>query len=263
MAYMQETLQSLGLAAIRIPAVDGREINDSTCRQFNPLNDDLRALSKSEIGCFLSHRDAWQRIVAGDHRWACIFEDDIAFSKDAGPLLSDLCWLPDEPAIVRIEAGPPKPVLLGVRHTAVGQEHFRAEINSLSLGTAAYFIDQDTAQRLLMKTGTFRLPLDREILDPAIPAFADIKRFQVAPAICIQQKRMPSLSFLPEGAEISGIDDETGQIRQHASGGQRRTGLAKLKREVQRPFEQLSGLYRRTITALMTNSRWTHIPFKH
>ena len=41
-----------------------------------------RSMSGAEIGCFLSHREAWTTIAEGDLPWALILEDDCSLGSD-------------------------------------------------------------------------------------------------------------------------------------------------------------------------------------
>jgi GR25 family glycosyltransferase involved in LPS biosynthesis len=72
---------SLPLAADLLPAVDGRGLSQDACDAVSgrhllepryPF-----ALGRAEIGCFLSHRRAWQAIVDGGYDVGLIAEDDV------------------------------------------------------------------------------------------------------------------------------------------------------------------------------------------
>lgn len=73
--------QSLPIAAELLPAVDGRALAAEECDAV-AVRHLLEprypfALGKAEIGCFLSHRRAWQAIVDGGHDVGLVAEDDV------------------------------------------------------------------------------------------------------------------------------------------------------------------------------------------
>lgn len=78
-----ETLRrGLPVASEILPAVDGRSLSPEavaaayTRTRFSPRYP--FALGLPEIGAFLSHREAWRRIVAENLDFALVFEDDAA-----------------------------------------------------------------------------------------------------------------------------------------------------------------------------------------
>ena len=71
-------LQNQGIRFERLPAVDGRQLEDvrayctPACARFCP---------KAAIGCFLSHKRAWQAVVDRGLQEALVFEDDVAVTE--------------------------------------------------------------------------------------------------------------------------------------------------------------------------------------
>lgn len=74
-----ETLTAEGVQFERLEAVDGA-LEEQLCRENNyfpvPVSKWFRPLTLGEIGCSLSHRKAWDKIIAEQLPYALILEDD-------------------------------------------------------------------------------------------------------------------------------------------------------------------------------------------
>ena len=85
-AHAATLLPKLPLSGEVLPAVDGSQLSDAEIAEFyqpgvhQPIYPFQIGLG--EIGCFLSHRNAWQAIVDRDLDAALILEDDVAIDED-------------------------------------------------------------------------------------------------------------------------------------------------------------------------------------
>jgi len=104
---MKFNLDLIGVDFQLVPAVDGRKINENYLRTKNikmlpefsePYHG--RPLTFGEIGCFMSHYNIWQDIVASEHETVLVFEDDIRFEpyfvQKFEYLLTELKTIPDK-----------------------------------------------------------------------------------------------------------------------------------------------------------------------
>ena len=90
---MKQQIPKLGKEFIRISAVDGSKLSKKTiidastwlCSNF---------CTASMIGCFLSHRKAWEEMLKNDDQYALIMEDDCelvdTFKTDAELVINEL-----------------------------------------------------------------------------------------------------------------------------------------------------------------------------
>ncbi|XP_052221589.1 glycosyltransferase 25 family member-like isoform X2 [Dreissena polymorpha] len=83
---MLHVFDILGIEAELIPAVDGKLINASYLSKLNiqilpGFSDPVkgRPMTMGEIGCFLSHYNIWQDVVAKGYEQVVVFEDDLKF----------------------------------------------------------------------------------------------------------------------------------------------------------------------------------------
>ncbi|MDG1752370.1 MAG: glycosyltransferase family 25 protein [Thalassotalea sp.] len=85
MTNMHEQLISLNLEYSRIPAVKGADLSEIEINQvYSPaLNKKyFRAnLSLGEIGCYMSHRNIWRKMVDENIAFAVILEDDMLLTS--------------------------------------------------------------------------------------------------------------------------------------------------------------------------------------
>ena len=91
LAHVQQQLDGLGLTFERFNAVDGAMINDTSCvdRDRFYLNN-KRQIALGEIGCAMSHRAIWQRMVEQNLPFALILEDDITIRTELVDFLANL-----------------------------------------------------------------------------------------------------------------------------------------------------------------------------
>lgn len=161
-ARMEQRLAALGLEYELLPAVDGRA-------RWEELKTtvDLQAFQRhagsdvlpGEIGCYHSHLQAWQRLIASDRDVLLVLEDDMVFHDDFMDALRIALrgrahW--DMLKLAKIRAK--QPVCQGL----LGPYRLNACIGAFT-GFGAYLIQRETAQRLLPQLLPIRAPIDREL----------------------------------------------------------------------------------------------------
>ncbi|WP_416306871.1 glycosyltransferase family 25 protein [Neptunicella sp. SCSIO 80796] len=86
LAHSSDSLKKIGIQFERIEAVNGHTFVESgPLPHYNvKLNHDTyhKNLNNGEIGCYLSHRKAWQKIVDEQLSFAVILEDDFSLTGD-------------------------------------------------------------------------------------------------------------------------------------------------------------------------------------
>lgn len=186
---MREEFGRANIAFERIAAVDGAALEPDLVEDFRRSRSATKpdGWLPGEIGCFLSHFEAWKRIAAQDEPWAGIFEDDIRVSPDQAPLLASADWIPSNADIIRLEAYRSMR-LAGGRPiaNAPGRKLYRAL--SGTSGAAGYLIAQRTAEWLTETPSALHTSADVFLFKPrASPVARKLRRYQVVPAVCIQE----------------------------------------------------------------------------
>lgn len=250
--HMLAEAARVGITLTRLPAVDGAAMTETNYTRWHPAAGAMHRLSRAEVACFLSHRKAWQDVVAGDARFGAVFEDDLLFADNAALFFDDDTWIPYGADLIKIETTSrkvmlQKPLLVTHDHRKLGA------LASTHLGGGGYILSRDFAARLLQATEPITVPVDYALFSPDLAAIDGASVWQLSPAICVQQVRTRT-KFLPDDAEASGLDS--------ARAGLKRKGLAKLIRELWRPFETLFFELRKRMKAALRNQIWVLIRFR-
>lgn len=207
--HMQAQAQAVGVDLQRISAINGALLDDDTCKTHNPRTLRLKPLTRSEIGCFLSHRKAWSAVTATGHPWGCVLEDDLDLSDDMGRYLQTPSWIPDGIGLIKLETFGNRNVILSKDRVDIPHDRGLAQIRLASIGTGGYLLSSDTAAALLAATQRFVRPVDDLIFSEKLNPVPDLRIWQIIPALCIQQKNAQGQIFLPDNAEASSIIDSS------------------------------------------------------
>lgn len=153
------------LSWTRIPAVNGRNLPDEKVASVYDAKLNRRRarhpMTRPEIGCYLSHIEAWHKIAAMDAPGAVVLEDDFRVTGDLGATVSAISadqgdW--DMTKLFSFRPGAkhrhPRPIANGV--TLV--EPYK--IPSTTLG---YALRKDAATRLLSLSAPFFRPVDEDL----------------------------------------------------------------------------------------------------
>jgi glycosyl transferase family 25 len=161
-AFMEKALAATRFTVTRIPAVDGRTLSEPI-----PDYDEAkyhrrhgRTTKPGEIGCYLSHVEAWRTFLATGDAHGLICEDDLVLGPDlervVGLALSHAsCW-----NLLRLSAlgeGHPAPVL-----RLDDQYSLAVNLGRLK-GTGAYLIDRRGAAALVAGMLPMWLPFDHAL----------------------------------------------------------------------------------------------------
>ena len=92
--FVASQLNNLQLDFERISAIDGEKINIETLNDIKINNnrhyiERSRLLSMGEIGCALSHRLIWKRMLEQNLDYALILEDDVTIDAKLLDILTD------------------------------------------------------------------------------------------------------------------------------------------------------------------------------
>ncbi len=226
--WMKRVLAERGLEFQRIDAVDAGKMSAEEIRDQKQHYNASDLVSPGDLGCFLSHRKCWQTIVDAKDDYACVLEDDLHMSKDAGKFLSSSDWIPSGTDVVKIETyrrklryrrSPAEPAL----------DRKLVQLADKHLGTGGYIISRDCARSLLELTTSDIVPVDSIMFDPEFDVSTRLNVVQLLPALCIQDMR------LNRGNVDSPLASTIRAGRDRMFGGYRPGGpMQKLKREYKR-----------------------------
>ncbi len=155
------------------------------------------------LGCFLSHRAAWTRIVSCKDKWAFVVEDDAHLSSHSEVLFAGTNWIPENADIVKAETSREMTEVSASAIPARNQYKLR-RLKAAHRNTAGYFVNRSTAERLLELTSQRCDPIDELLFNPKLGVSTALTVYQLDPAISVQDKDAP----MPMGFEQTIIRDQ-------------------------------------------------------
>jgi glycosyl transferase family 25 len=140
-----------------LDAIDGRKLNYPIPEYLPKKVKRLLGfeLTPNEIGCFLSHRKAWQSCLA-QNLPTLVFEDDFVLMPHFEEVINTLISHPQDWELVRLQA-----LLQSCDKTIKSYEHFQLVANHGDpLGATAYLMSPKAASILLKHAKDIYEPLD-------------------------------------------------------------------------------------------------------
>lgn len=154
------------LHCTRIEAVDGANLSQSEidkyyCATLNKKNYHY-PLSRGQIGCYLSHRKAWQAIVDQKLDYALIFEDDFTLTSDIHTAIKSIDDLDIKWQLIKLSAykGRERSIIF---KKPLNNTHSLVVHKKLMSGCCATAISYDGAKQLLGATEKFGRPVDCDL----------------------------------------------------------------------------------------------------
>ncbi len=246
---MSRIFADLGLEFQRVSAIDGRKLTEEDAARWQP---DLRGGYRTgEIGCFLSHRECWRRIVDEALPCAAIFEDDLHFGGDAASLLGGDAWIPEDADVVKIETKL-YPTRIDKAPSAVVGTRRLYRLRGKHAGAGGYVVSLKGATKLLRMSETLTGPVDQFVFNPALQSAASLVTYQLFPAVCMQD------FVVKDRRVLLGLGSDLHEERTE----RKPRGAAKLWREVKRPFARFAGAVGRRASNLTGSNKWASIPFE-
>lgn len=215
LAHMRDQLSDVGFE--RVAAVDGAKKPVTTV-----------GLTRFEVACLESHRNAWRLFLARRESHACFLEDDVHLWPDFEALVTGAEWLPPDAHSVKLDTYLQK-VKLGEKRAVFGSRAV-ARLYSRHESSAAYILSREGAERYLELTARPALPADYSLF-PASPRRLGLRIYQLTPAVAIQDHLLQS--------PVSGGAFPTAMAA-CGSGRRRPTIVAKLLREGSRLVGQVA-----------------------
>jgi glycosyl transferase family 25 len=203
LAQMTAQAAALGLELTRIAAVDAQSASPAALpaaldRWFAP-NGPLGEIPRGDKACFLSHRLAWEALLASGDAHAAVLEDDVRLAPAAARFLASDTWVPARMGLIKLEHYGPKGQRVLLTDFRATEEGFQlARMLSRHTGAAAYLISRAAARLLVVQTH-LDLPVDHLMFNPNnSKLFASLAPFQLLPAVARQEE------FVGEKSDIEG-----------------------------------------------------------
>jgi glycosyl transferase family 25 len=184
--HMMQQFARIGLRFERMPGVDGNTFSEDELKEFARQRPLHSPWSAGLAGCLLGHLEAWRHVAEAGEPFAAVFEDDVHLAADLGRLLASDNWIPPGADVIRLESN--SQMILGPGQAIIAAPgRCIHEAVSGSWGAAGYIISRKTAGRAIDALPKFHHSPDNFLFKPGSSPFATtLRRFQVKPAVCIQ-----------------------------------------------------------------------------
>lgn len=162
----------------RIEAIDGLSLTQPQIdKNYSPILNKKKyhyPLSKGQIGCYLSHRKAWQAIVDQKLDYALIFEDDFTLDHSIHTAIKNIERLPLDWQIIKLAAyqNRKRPIVF---KSSLGNNQELVIHKKLMSGCCATAVSFQGAMRLLESTKKFGRPVDcdlQHIWETGVPGYS-------------------------------------------------------------------------------------------
>ncbi len=161
-ARMEGQLAGMGLTWTLFPAIDGRARQADLLTRADPAAYARHMgapLLPGKLGVYASHLAVWDALLAGPHKVALVFEDDVVFHDDFAAALETALANADLWDLIRFNKIRAK---LPVTQAVLGRYRMNAYVGAFT-GNAAYLIHRDVAARLMPGLWPQTRALDHEL----------------------------------------------------------------------------------------------------
>lgn len=175
-----------GIEFERISAVDGGQLSDAQRSAVVAGDYEFQPINAAEIGLFLSHKQAWQRLLDSGEPHAAVFEDDAVLAETISATFAAIDRANVDFDVIKLETTLRQVVCTRTAYPlSSGQQLQR--LLSWHGGTAGYVVAAGAAQRLLQLKQSVADTVDQVMFHPLSKVSAQLRILQIHPAICIQK----------------------------------------------------------------------------
>lgn len=148
----------------RIEAVNGRNLNAQQIAQhYDEKHNPVRyhkPLTVGEVGCYLSHRKVWQRIIDEQLDYAIVLEDDFVLNQPIDGISQALEAISEPWDYIKLAEYPNKRKAI---HSASCGAYELVVYNKVPARTCAQVVSLQGAKKLLAASQRFSRPVDIDI----------------------------------------------------------------------------------------------------
>lgn len=180
----------------RVSAVYGKAYTEEKLRRYIPTTVKFwdwmaHELTPGEVGCFLSHRKVWHKIVEEAHPYAFVLEDDMIFSPEIMDFFNSDSWIPANAEFVKLDFSPVSKKHLYPVSRPVGVVGDRKIVRMVgrTYGTGCYVISLPAAVSCLQCSERLPLPVDLFMFDARFDFAPKHQLYSVFPALALDNGR--------------------------------------------------------------------------
>ena len=167
-------LDLLQIPVERLEAVDGKLLSEEEVEKLtSSVHFSMgRKLERGEIGCFLSHRKCWKRLLESEEKYALVMEDDLILSDRSPKFMLSDDWIPNTCDLIQLFISPNRKKYVCCREkcSLVTGDQLWIPVSPTPVGTLAYIISREAAEVALKESERFNLPVDEFLFVRSIVA---------------------------------------------------------------------------------------------
>jgi glycosyl transferase family 25 len=233
MERMHALLSAMEITYERVSAVDGATLTQQFINEkVNVAPSEIHP-SSAELGCFLSHQIAWERIASSNDDYGLVLEDDVVFARNFTMLLMDPRLFEGHPDIIRLEGWSEK-VRISTGGATLTDGYKLHRLTWDTSGTCGYIVSRTGAARLLKLSIHYTAPIDHLLFRTSGEAFRTFDIRVAVPAACFQYLSYHGSAVGPLVSTISSTRPST-----HRKRHIKKNTYAKIKREIVRILRQI------------------------
>lgn len=173
-AFMKAQCESIGISPVFIDAVNGKYLSKSAvsqyCNQEKAKQLFGRELLLGEIGCALSHKKTYQKIVNENIPYAIILEDDVIFGEEFSETVKSILSSDENWELILLGHHKDTYKRLSSPVSVWGRSYVNSKftLNYLAdfgFGTYGYMITLKGAKKLLVELNKIQKPIDHYTSD--------------------------------------------------------------------------------------------------
>jgi len=199
--FFAQQANSLGIEFERISAVDGRKMTAAELAEVVSPVFEFQPLNAGEIGVFMSHREAWKRLVSSGAPQAAVFEDDVLLVNSVRQILSAIDTQYIEFDIIKLETTL-RPVVCAKSEMRLQSGNVLQRLLTWHGGAAGYVISARCALTLLNLSDRLADPVDQVMFNPMSSICSQLRILQLNPAGCVQKDILSELDSAAFGTTI-------------------------------------------------------------
>jgi glycosyl transferase family 25 len=166
LACCRAEFNKAGLPFERIEAIDGVDLTQAQVNEYYQWHrsDYYKELSKGELACYLSHREAWQKIIDENLDFAVIFEDDIGVSSQTPDAIHAISGIKQEWDYIKLAEFPVKRDIAHEYSLKLNDIQFNlVTYQKVPNRTCAQVVSRSGAKKLLEHSKSISRPIDIDL----------------------------------------------------------------------------------------------------
>jgi len=184
--FFERQASTAEIAFDRISAVDGRNLSEEALAAAVAPKFEFQPINAGEIGLFMSHKKAWQKLIDSGEPHAVVFEDDVVLSHSIRSVFEAIDSSTPKFDVIKLESTL-RLVVCNRHSTTLTADCELKQLLTWHGGTAGYIISAECAQRLLKLRSKLADPIDQVMFNPLSQVSCQLNILQLNPAACIQK----------------------------------------------------------------------------